>query len=146
MTSISFFTFYSTTTFLNTRTLAISDKSADLRWVTASAAPSQFSQWTALNNFSSIENWNRNFHSTYVMLMTLVLLSITDEAHRILNYLNKKHSTIKFEMDLPNNDGYLPILDIQLKINPDGTIQYKPFTKKPVKTSLSIFNPTTLFL
>ena len=64
---------------------------------------------------------------------TGTVVNNTDEAHRILNYLNKKHSTIKFEMDLPNNDGYLPILDIQLKINPDGTIQYKPFTKKASK-------------
>ena len=36
----------------------------------------------------------------------------SDEAYRTLTYLNSKHPTIKFELKLPDSDGYLPILDI----------------------------------
>ena len=40
----------------------------------------------------------------------------TEQATTTLTYLNSKHPTIKFEMELPDTDGYLQILDIKLYI------------------------------
>ena len=52
-----------------------------------------------------------------------------EAASSMLDYLNSKHDTIKFEMELPGHDGYLPLLDISVKINEDGTIDRKLFMK-----------------
>ena len=132
-------------TFMNTRTLAI----PDIRGLAMGNRISGTLAILAMDCFERLFIYQelepkRSLYLRYVD-DTGTVVNNTNEVHRILNYLNKKHSTIKFETDLPNNDGYLPIFDIQLKINPDGSIQYKP-TKKPVKTSLSIIHPTTLFL
>jgi len=61
------------------------------------------------------------------------VVSNIDQAYRILNYINSKHPTLKFELELPGNDGYLPILDIQITIDETGNIHYKLFTKKASK-------------
>ena len=55
------------------------------------------------------------------------------QARGMLNHLNSQHDTIKFELELPSSDGYLPILDTAIKINPDGTLSYKLHTKKASK-------------
>ena len=68
----------------------------------------------------------------YVDDIGTTVLNTTD-AHNILAYLNSKHPTIKFELELPDTDGYLPILDIQLKIDEHGNILHKLFTKKASK-------------
>ena len=47
--------------------------------------------------------------------------------------LNEQHPTIKFEMELPDNNGYLPILDIKLNIDQDGNIHHKLYTKPASK-------------
>ena len=60
----------------------------------------------------------------------------SDEAYRTLTYLNSKHPTIKFELELPDSDGYLPILDIQMKIDDNGQIHHRLYTKKASKISL----------
>ena len=59
----------------------------------------------------------------------------TTDAHSILAYmyLNSKHPTIKFQLKLPDTDAYLPILDIQLKIDEYSNILHKLFTKKASK-------------
>ena len=71
----------------------------------------------------------------YVDGIGTTVLNTTD-AHNILAYLYSKHPTIKFELELPDTDGYLPILDIQLKIDEHRNILHKLFTEKPPKTSL----------
>ena len=55
------------------------------------------------------------------------------EAENMLEYLNSKHPTIKFEMERPDMEEYLPILDIKLKINDDGSISRKMHVKSANK-------------
>ena len=57
----------------------------------------------------------------------------TNAAKDVLKYLNKKHPTIQFELEIPDDNKFLPILDIKIKIQQDGSIERKPFTKKANK-------------
>ena len=57
----------------------------------------------------------------------------TEQATTTLTYLNSKHPTIKFEMELPDTDGYLPILDIKLNIDEDGNLHHKLYSKPASK-------------
>ena len=50
-----------------------------------------------------------------------------------LTQLNSKHPTIKFELELPDNSGVLPILATQIQIDTEGHITCKLFTKKASK-------------
>ena len=44
-----------------------------------------------------------------------------EQANNMLEYLNSKHPTIKFEMELPSeDDGFLPILDMAVQIDETG--------------------------
>ena len=45
------------------------------------------------------------------------------EAGQTLRYLNEQHPTIKFEFELPDESGFLPILDVKIMINEDGSTQ-----------------------
>lgn len=56
-----------------------------------------------------------------------------EQANNLLTYLNKQHPTIKFEMDLPDTDGYLPILDVKMHINQHGKPLYKLYSKPAAK-------------
>ena len=56
-----------------------------------------------------------------------------NEAQLLLTYLNSKHPTIKFELELPNDDGYLPIFDIQIKLDTDGNLHHRLYTKPASK-------------
>lgn len=47
----------------------------------------------------------------------------------LLSRLNTIHSSIKFEMEKPDNFGFLPILDTGIHIDPDGKIKHKFFVK-----------------
>ena len=53
----------------------------------------------------------------------------TDEARELLVLLNNKHPTIQFELELPDKDDFLPILDVKLKIDERGNIKYKLYRK-----------------
>ena len=64
---------------------------------------------------------------------TGTLAKNTDHARGMLTYLNSKHDTIKFELEIPNEDGYLPILDTMIKIEPDGSISRKLYVKAASK-------------
>ena len=55
------------------------------------------------------------------------------EAENTLEYLNSKHPTIKFEMELPSEEGFLPLLDMAVRIDETGHFQRKLFTKKANK-------------
>ena len=50
------------------------------------------------------------------------------EAENTLKYLNSKYPTIKFEMELPSEAGFLPLLDMAVRI--DETFPEKTFHKK----------------
>ena len=52
------------------------------------------------------------------------------QAQQMLESLNTKYPTIKFELALPETDGYLPILDLKMKINEDGSLSLKHYRKK----------------
>ena len=67
----------------------------------------------------------------YVRYVDDVGTLVPDEesAVKMLNYLNSKHPTIQFEMELPDTEGFLPILDIKMKIGVDGGVERKLFCK-----------------
>ena len=52
------------------------------------------------------------------------------EAENTLEYLNSKRPTIKFEIELPSEAGFLPLLDMAVRIDETGHFQRKLFTKK----------------
>ena len=56
-----------------------------------------------------------------------------NEAQLLLTYLNSKHPTIKFELELPSDDHYLPILDVQIKLDTDGNLHHRLYTKPASK-------------
>ena len=69
--------------------------------------------------------------SVYVRYIddTGTVVANKQQARDILSYLNSQHATIKFELEFPDDEGFLPILDIKLRIEQDGTIQRKLYTK-----------------
>ena len=62
---------------------------------------------------------------------TGTIVNDANEAGQTLRYLNEQHPTIKFELELPDESGFLPILDI--KIKKDGSTQNKLYIKKANK-------------
>ena len=68
------------------------------------------------------------------------VVSSVEVAHQTLEYLNKQHPTIQFELETPAEDGFLPILDIKVKIRLDGTIERKPYRKEANKGITLHFN------
>ena len=52
-----------------------------------------------------------------------------DEALQMLEYLNSKHNTIKFDLETPDTSGYLPILDLKICITKSGQISRKHYKK-----------------
>ena len=60
--------------------------------------------------------------------------------HCPLEHLNKSHPTIQFELETPGEDGFLPILDIKVKIKADGSIERKLYTKEANKGITLHFN------
>ena len=50
-----------------------------------------------------------------------------------LEYLNSRHPTIKFDLELSSEEGFLPLLDMAVQIDETGNFQRKPFTKKANK-------------
>ena len=71
---------------------------------------------------------------------TGTVVSSNTQAHEMLAYLNSKHQTIQFEMELPDNEGFLPILDIKIRINENGEIERKLFAKAANKGITLHFN------
>ena len=66
-------------------------------------------------------------------------------ARENLQRMNQEHKTIKFEMELPGEDGFLPLLDTQIKINERGEVERKLFSKaaRIVQHPASANNPTS---
>ena len=61
-----------------------------------------------------------------------VVDSVSD-ARKMLTHLNSQHKTIKFELELPSDDAYLPIMDTAIRINQDGSLSYHLHTKAASK-------------
>ena len=71
-------------------------------------------------------------YSRYVDDIGTVVSSIS-EATQLLETLNSQHDNIKFELELPAADGYLPLLDAALKIYQDGSLSHRLHTKTASK-------------
>ena len=89
----------------------------------------------------AVDKFERLF--VYQELLPLVYIRYVDdvgtvmknqqEAENTLEYLNSRHPTIKFEMELPSEEGFLPLLDMAVQIDETGNFQRKLFTKKANK-------------
>ena len=67
-----------------------------------------------------------------------------DAAKRMLDYLNSKHPTLQFEMELPDHNHFLPILDVKIKITEVAPSPIGYSGNPPAKALCSISSPTTL--
>ncbi len=63
----------------------------------------------------------------------VVVLDKNSDLSTLVTRLNSIHVSIKFEMDLPRSDGFLPVLDTSLRISEDGQIEHKFFVKEANK-------------
>ena len=54
---------------------------------------------------------------------TGTIVNDANEAGQALRYLNKQHPTNDFDLELPDESGFLPIYDIKIMINKDGSRQ-----------------------
>ena len=63
---------------------------------------------------------------------TIILVKDLENAHNLCQRLNSIHPMIKFTMDVPNEDGFVPFLDIQVRVR-SGTVQYKYYQKQTKK-------------
>lgn len=60
------------------------------------------------------------------------------EAENVLQHLNAVHTSIKFELELPDSQGYVPFLDLKIAIEEDGRIKHK-FYMKPANKGILIY-------
>jgi hypothetical protein len=56
-----------------------------------------------------------------------------NEARSIQEILNAQDPSIKFEIELPDEEGYLPFLNTKLRVKPDGTLDTAWYTKQANK-------------
>ena len=54
-------------------------------------------------------------------------------AREILEIANQAHPDLKFELETPDNEGFLPILDTKIRISDDGCLEHTYCTKKANK-------------
>ena len=57
---------------------------------------------------------------TTILILMLTVANDTKQAHQMLENINLCHETIKFDLETPNANGYLPILDIMINISASG--------------------------
>ena len=55
--------------------------------------------------------------------------SSLEDALNIQNVLNAQHPSIQFEIELPDEDGFLSFLNTKIKVNNNGTVETKWYTK-----------------
>ena len=89
----------------------------------------------AMDRFERLHIYRRFQPTFYVRYVddTGTIVNEIDEAVRMVQYLNIQHKTIKFELELPSDDRYLPILDTIIRININGSIEYRLHTKQASK-------------
>ena len=49
--------------------------------------------------------------------------SNSEEAHKIQNHLNSQEPSIRYEIELPGKDGFLPFLNTKVKVNDSGLVE-----------------------
>ena len=54
-------------------------------------------------------------------------------AQEMLEIANHAHRDLKFELETPDNEGFLPVLDTKIRITDDGCLEHKYYTKKANK-------------
>jgi len=67
----------------------------------------------------------------------LLLINKNDNSQEILTAFNSAHATIKFEIEDPDEENSLNILDVNIKISDDGTVTTK-FYEKAAKSDIFI--------
>jgi hypothetical protein len=72
----------------------------------------------------------------------LVIVQSKDTAMEILQTFNSLHRNIKYEIEFPNNDGSLSLLDFTLRIK-NGIVDTSPYTK-PIKSGIFMNGMTSL--
>ena len=68
------------------------------------------------------------------------------EAEKILDIMNEQHSSIRFDLELPNDRGVLNLLDFSVQVTQDGEASfdfYKKEAKKPLFVNYTSALPTT---
>ena len=55
--------------------------------------------------------------------------SNSEEAHKIQNHLNSQEPSIRYEIELPGKDGFLPFLNTKVKVNDSGLVETGWYTK-----------------
>ena len=77
--------------------------------------------------------------SVYVRYVddTNTIANNVPQAQEMLHHLNTRHPTIKFDLEVPNADGFLPILDIMIKIKENGQISRRHY-RKPANRGLTL--------
>ena len=96
-----------------------------------------------LHRFERLDSY-RELHPKPVVYVRYVddvgtTVNGTDEAEVMLKKFNYKHKTIQFEMELPDEAGFLPVLDLKIKINEWGNIERKLYLKTASKGNNSPF-------
>ena len=69
-----------------------------------------------------------------------------DDAQLMLTDLNSKHPTIAFELETPNEDKFLPILDLMIRVNKEDQVERKLYCKpasKGITLNFSSHQPST---
>ena len=69
------------------------------------------------------------FDLSFMSMMLAPWYPDEESAVKMLNFLNSKHPTIQFEMELLDTEGFLPILDIKMNIGDDGRVERNLFCK-----------------
>ena len=54
-------------------------------------------------------------------------------AQEILDTANQAHPDLKFELETPDNEGFLPILDTKIRITDEGCLEHEYYIKKANK-------------
>ena len=55
--------------------------------------------------------------------------SNSEEAHKIQNHLHSQEPSIRYEIELPGKDGFLPFLNTKVKVNDSGLVETGWYTK-----------------
>ena len=61
-----------------------------------------------------------------------------EEAHMIQNHLNSQEPSIRYEIELPGEDGFLPCLNTKVKVNESGFVETGWYTK-PANKGLMLY-------
>ena len=85
----------------------------------------------AMDKFEQIFVYQELLPRVYVRYVDDVgtVVKNRQEAENTLEYLNSKHPTIKFEMELPSEEGFPPLLDIAVRSDDSGHFPRKLFTR-----------------